>query len=91
MSSQRPPVPIPPRPTDEKKPRSGTLAIVLASIAGLIVFAGLFVLLAQIAIALMIGLVLLLLLAAFHYLVWGHWVGDSIRREVEEEEERQGK
>ena len=24
--------------------------------------------------------------AAFHYFVWGRWLGDAIRREVEEEE-----
>jgi hypothetical protein len=25
-------------------------------------------------------------IAAGHYLLWGYWLGDSIRREVEEEE-----
>jgi hypothetical protein len=26
-------------------------------------------------------------IAAFHYFVWGRWIGDTIRREVAEEEE----
>ena len=79
---------VPRRPSEPAKPRGGPLALILAGMLALVVFAGLFVLLAQIAVALVAGFVLILLAAAFHYLVWGRWIGESIRREVEAEDEQ---
>jgi len=67
----------------------------MASVFGLICFVGLTLIAAPLAgvtlgVAMIVGGICVV--AFLHYVVWGYWLGDSIRREVEEEEreERQG-
>jgi hypothetical protein len=71
-----------------KRPKS-SLSIILAGGALLLGIAVLTVLMAPVAQVLfgVIGLVLLFAgLAAFHYVVWGWWLGGVIRAEVEADE-----
>jgi hypothetical protein len=39
--------------------------------------------------AIYLAIILLGPIAAFHYFVWGRWIGDTIRKEVAEEEARE--
>ena len=71
---------------DADKPRSSWLSFTLVGILALQLFIGLCLLLMQIATALVIGVALLVLVGAAHYFIWGRWLGDAIRQEVEEEE-----
>jgi hypothetical protein len=78
-------------PPTEEPPKPGAwVSILLAAVVGLIVVTGLFVLMLQIGGPLAIACVLVLgiggVIAAFHYLLWGHWLGRTIREEVEAEE-----
>jgi hypothetical protein len=72
------------------KRSKSSLSIVLAGGALLLGIAVLIVLMGPVAPVLIgaIGMVLLLAgLAAFHYVVWGWWLGSVIRSEVEADEE----
>jgi hypothetical protein len=76
----------------EAPSRGGCLTIVLTGMAGVLLTIGLFFLVrplgAMVAWApLVMGSVFLVVF--FHYAVWGRWLGNVIRREVEEEEQRQ--
>jgi uncharacterized membrane protein len=77
------------RPDEERKP-GGWISILLAAVVGLAVVTGLFVLMLQVGGPLAVACVLVLgiggVIAAFHYLIWGHWLGRTIREEVEAEE-----
>jgi hypothetical protein len=74
---------------DSKKPRGSMWSIIAAGTFGLILFLG-FLPLAGAAMYVALGagvvFVALSVVAAFHYFVWGRWLGDAIRREVAEEE-----
>lgn len=72
------------------KPRGSvwTLITATALIAGF--FIGLYFLAGELGpIVLAIGLVLgaIYVIACLHYLLWGQWLGDAIRQEVEAEEQ----
>jgi hypothetical protein len=72
-------------------PRPGAwISILLAGVVGLVLFAGLFLLMLQIGGPLAVVAVLVFglggLVALFHYVVWGWWLGRTIREEVEREE-----
>jgi Na+-transporting methylmalonyl-CoA/oxaloacetate decarboxylase gamma subunit len=74
---------------ESKKPRGSMWSIVAAGVFGLILFLGFLPLAgAAMYVALGAGVVFVVLscVAALHYFVWGRWLGDAIRREVEEEE-----
>ncbi len=80
---------LPQRPTFEPKPRGSSWSIVMAGVTGLICFAGVTLLAAPlVGVALGVAMVVggICVVAFLHYIVWGYWLGDSIRREVEEEE-----
>jgi hypothetical protein len=85
--------PLPPlRPVPPEKPRGSLWAVLLALMFGLAMFIGLVFLAGALGpiVAAIGGLVLILLaVSAGHYLLWGYWLSDSIRREVEEEDQRQ--
>jgi hypothetical protein len=87
-SNDRPP-PMPLRPSfPEKRPRS-IWSVVMALLFGFALFIGLAFLASALGpVVLAIGgiVFVLVVFAAGHYLLWGYWLGDSIRREVEEEE-----
>ena len=77
----------PPQPPPTRNP---WLSIVLASIAGLFLFAILLMLTGAAAFALGGAAVVSLLVFGFaglHYLIWGWWLGGIIRREAEEDAE----
>ena len=77
-------------PPEPPPARKSWLSIVLASVVGVLLFVALLLLTAGAAVA-VAGAVIVGLLAcgfaAFHYLVWGWWLGDMIRREAEEDQE----
>ena len=79
----------PRRPDPTPKP-GAWISIFLAGVAGLALFAGLFLLMLQFGGPLAVVAVLVFglggLIALFHYLVWGWWLGRTIREEVEAEE-----
>ena len=84
----RQPPPIPTRPAPPAASKS-LWTIVLALLVGMAMFVGLVFLtgpVGPVVLAVGGGVFLLLLAAGAHYLVWGYWLGDSIRREVEQEE-----
>ncbi len=84
---------LPPRPPHTEKPRGSIWVVLLALMFGLAMFIGLVFLAGALGpVVLGIGGIVLILLAvtAGHYLLWGYWLSDSIRREVEEEERRAG-
>lgn len=61
----------------------------MAGVTGLFCFAGLTLLAAPlVGVALGVAMIVggICVVAFLHYIVWGYWLGDSIRREVEEEE-----
>jgi FtsH-binding integral membrane protein len=83
---------FPQRPKLDQKPRSSPWSIIMAGVTGLIVFAGLTLLAAPlVGVALGVAMIVggICVVAFLHYIVWGYWLGDSIRREVEEEERQQ--
>ena len=72
-------------------PRPGAwISILLAGVVGLALCAGLFLLMLQFGGPLAVVAVLVFglggVIALFHYLVWGWWLGRTIREEVEAEE-----
>jgi hypothetical protein len=76
---------LPPRPAPPP-PRGSWLSIVLTGFVLMLAAIVLFVLsLGQLLPILVIG-GLIFLATAFHYLVWGWWLGKMIQREAEEEE-----
>jgi hypothetical protein len=80
---------LPQRPTFDTKPRKSPWSIIMAVVAGVILFAGLTLLAAPlVGVALGVAMIVggISVMAFLHYLVWGYWLGDAIRREVEEEE-----
>ena len=94
MDSQRPKPSAPPlpqrpvMPTEEKRPR-GAWSIIIAAATAVTLFIGLFFLAGALGpIVLGVGLVLgaIYLIACLHYFLWGRWLGDAIRQEVEDEE-----
>jgi hypothetical protein len=83
----------PQRPTPASKP-GGWFSILLAGVAGLVLCAALFLLMLQFGGPLAVVAVLVFglggVVALFHYLAWGWWLGRTIREEVEQEDrERQ--
>jgi hypothetical protein len=86
-----PPMPTRPvmPPPEAAKPRGSIWSIIIAGATALALFIGLFFLAGALGpIVLGVGLVLgaIYLIACLHYLLWGRWLGDAIRQEVEEEE-----
>jgi membrane protein implicated in regulation of membrane protease activity len=83
-----------PRPSlPEQTPKTGSwISILLAAVAALSIVAGLFVLMLQFGGPLAIVAVLVFaiggVIALFHYIVWGWWLGRTIREEVESEERK---
>ncbi len=85
-----PDTPLPPS-LGKREPQAGSwISIGLATVAALVICGGLFVLMLQFGGPLAIVAVLVFglggLVALFHYLVWGWWLGRTIRDEVEAEE-----
>ncbi|MCC7083715.1 MAG: hypothetical protein IT427_01765 [Pirellulales bacterium] len=79
----------PPHSPLPERPRSSLWATFVAIAFGLAMFLGLVALagaLGPIVIAIGGSLLVLIAIAVGHYFLWGYWLGDSIRREVEEEE-----
>lgn len=82
------------RPTPpEETPRSGGwTSIVLAGVVGLALAGAMFLLILQFAAPLaIVGTLVVVvggLIALFHYVVWGWWLSNTIREEVEAEERR---
>ncbi len=92
MDRPLPPRPVRPEPAPPSSSASGAsswFTIVLALTAGLFVLVGfgalLLVLFASMAPIFAVGGIFAL--AAFHYVVWGWWLGGMIRREAERGEE----
>ena|ERR1700683_5451033 len=78
-----------PQSSETTKPRGSIWSIVIAGATGLSLFIGMFFLAGALGpIVLGVGLVLgaIYVIACLHYLLWGRWLGDAIRQEVEEEE-----
>jgi hypothetical protein len=77
-----------PRPTP-----GAWLSILLAGVIGLALTTGLFVLMLQFGGPLAVVAVLVFglggVIALFHYLIWGWWLGRTIREEVEAQERQQ--
>jgi cobalamin biosynthesis protein CobD/CbiB len=71
------------------KSRRSIWSVVIAGIVAMALFIGLFFLAGALGpIVLGVGLVLgaIYVIACLHYLLWGRWLGDAIREEVEAEE-----
>jgi hypothetical protein len=84
-----------PSPAPDDAPKIGAwFSLFLAGVVGLVVFAGLFVLMLQFGGPLAIAAVLVFgvggVVALFHYVVWGWWLSGTIRKEVEAEERQRG-
>jgi hypothetical protein len=96
MNSSRPEKSAPPTPERPAfptiattKPRASPWSIIIAGATSLSLFIGMFFLAGALGpIVLGVGLVLgaIYVIACLHYLLWGRWLGDAIRQEVEEEE-----
>jgi hypothetical protein len=96
MNSDRPEKPAPPMPqrpalsgADARRTKGSIWSILIAGAAGLSFFIGMFFLAGALGpVVLGVGLVLgaIFVIACLHYLLWGRWLGDAIRQEVEEEE-----
>ena len=75
-------------PLPETKPRGSIWSIIIAGATALSLFIGMFFLAGALGpIVLGVGLVLgaIYVIACLHYLLWGRWLGDAIRQEVEAE------
>lgn len=87
-------VPPPPQrpvmPTEDgKRSRGSVWSIIIAAATAVTLFIGMFFLAGALGpIVLGVGLVLgaIYLIACLHYFLWGRWLGEAIRQEVEEEE-----
>ena len=83
---------VPRRPDPPPKP-GAWISILLAGVVALALCAGLFLLMLQFGGPLAIVAVLVFglggVIALFHYLIWGWWLGRTIREEVEAEEREQ--
>ncbi|HEY2148602.1 MAG TPA: hypothetical protein VGH32_11730 [Pirellulales bacterium] len=80
-----PPLP-PPAPA---KPSGSLLSVLMAGVAALVIAAVLGLLMipvAGVALAAVVLVFVLVALAAFHYVVWGWWLSNAIREDVEAEE-----
>jgi hypothetical protein len=96
MNSDRPEKPAPPMPqrpaspgVEAGRPRGSIWSILIAGATGVSLFIGMFFLAGALGpVVLGVGLVLgaIFVIACLHYLLWGRWLGDAIRQEVEEEE-----
>jgi hypothetical protein len=96
MDSQlpKPSAPPPPQrpamPNDVgKRPRGSIWSIIIAAATAVALFIGMIFLAGALGpIVLGVGLVLgaIYLIACLHYFLWGRWLGDAIRQEVEDEE-----
>ena len=77
------------RPDPSPKP-GAWISILLAAVVGLLLCMALFVLMLQFGGPLAVVAVLVFglggVIALFHYLVWGWWLGRTIREEVEAED-----
>lgn len=73
-------------PPEPKSAGSSWLSIALALFAGLFLFALLFLLTGGAAAAIVGAACVVFVFAGFHYFVWGWWLSDLIKRDVEEEE-----
>jgi hypothetical protein len=85
----RPARPVRPELPEEAKPKGSIWSIVIAGVVGLMLFGGLGVIfLPVIGVAISVVAIggVFFLIAILHYLVWGYWLRDAIRHEVEEEE-----
>ncbi|HEY2882520.1 MAG TPA: hypothetical protein VGJ15_08805 [Pirellulales bacterium] len=86
--------PIPQRPDAPKEKSGGSMwSVFLACLGFLVIFGGLGFMLSPViglVFTIGIGLVFLLIVAAMaHYVLWGHWLQNAIRDEVEEEERQE--
>jgi hypothetical protein len=86
--------PMPRRPelpeSEPAKPRGSAWTVFTATALIVGFFSGLYFLAGELGpIVLGIGLVLgtIYVIACLHYLLWGRWLGDAIRQEVEAEEQ----
>jgi hypothetical protein len=93
MENGRPPLePESPvvRPSGERPKTGAWISILLAGVAGLAICAALFMLMLQFGGPLAVVAVLVFglggVVALFHYLAWGWWLGQTIREEVEAED-----
>jgi uncharacterized membrane protein len=78
---ERPPRPEPPSPQ-----KGSAISIILAAILALVVGAVLIVLTIGVFANVMAAIAILFGVAALHYVVWGRWLMNSVRDEVEAEE-----
>jgi hypothetical protein len=87
--SAPPPPQRPVLPPESPKQRGSIWSVLIAGIVGLAMFVGLIFLAGALGpIVLGVGMILgaVYVIACLHYLLWGRWLGDAIRQEVEEEE-----
>jgi hypothetical protein len=80
----------PPAPPEQRPTAGSWISILLAGVTGLVLCIALFVLMLQFGGPLAVVAVLVFglggVVALFHYIVWGWWLGRTIREEVEAEE-----
>jgi hypothetical protein len=84
-----PPVPARPMPPEPARPRGSLWSVLIAGAIGLALFVGLIFLAGSLGpVVLGVGMVVgaIYVIACLHYLLWGRWLGDAIRQEVETEE-----
>ncbi len=93
MDAQRSPEnrlpPLPERPTPSRPTQGSPWSILLAGVTGLTLFIGFIFLAAPLGgIVLGVGVIVggIFVVAFLHYLLWGRWLSQSIREEVEAEE-----
>jgi hypothetical protein len=80
---------VPERPPSTRPTQGSPWSIVLAGVTGLIFFIGFIFLAAPLGgIVLGVGVIVggVFVVAFLHYLLWGRWLSQSIREEVEAEE-----
>jgi hypothetical protein len=70
----------------EAKPRGSFLSIALAGMVAVALFVGLFFLTLGLVGPILVLGVVVFAMAAFHYFVWGWWLSNLIRHDVEEED-----
>ena len=76
----------PPRPEPPAPPKGSAIPIILAAILALVVGAILIVLTIGFFFNVMAAIAILFGVAALHYVVWGRWLMNSVRDEVEADE-----